>query len=40
MLEQPKGRAFVAGELVYSYGRGVNFQIKVADVALLLLARR
>ncbi len=35
MIEQSSGRAFVAGELVYPYGRGVNLQIEVADVAAL-----
>ncbi|MHB8377021.1 MAG: bleomycin resistance protein [Dehalococcoidia bacterium] len=33
MIEQSTGRAFVAGELVYPYGRGVNLQIEVAGVA-------
>jgi catechol 2,3-dioxygenase-like lactoylglutathione lyase family enzyme len=32
MLEQTLGRAFLAGELTYPYGRGVNFEIEVADV--------
>ena len=35
MIEQSTGRAFVAGELAYPYGRGVNLQIEVADVAAL-----
>ncbi|MDA0301364.1 MAG: VOC family protein [Chloroflexi bacterium] len=37
MIEQPLGRSrsFVAGELAYPYGRGVNFQIEVSDVAAL-----
>ena len=35
MLEQSTGRAFVAGELVYPFGRGINLQIEVADVASL-----
>jgi catechol 2,3-dioxygenase-like lactoylglutathione lyase family enzyme len=32
MLEQPTGRSFVVGELERPYGRGVNFQVEVADV--------
>jgi catechol 2,3-dioxygenase-like lactoylglutathione lyase family enzyme len=32
MLEQPTGRAFVAGELAHPYGRGMNLQIEVSDV--------
>ena len=32
MLEEPVGRAFLAGELVPPYGRGVNLQIEVSDV--------
>jgi catechol 2,3-dioxygenase-like lactoylglutathione lyase family enzyme len=35
MLEQPTGRMFVCGELERPYGRGVNFQIEVGDVASL-----
>jgi len=35
MIEQPTGRAFLAGELAHPYGRGVNLQIEVADVAAL-----
>jgi catechol 2,3-dioxygenase-like lactoylglutathione lyase family enzyme len=35
MIEQSTGRAFVASELVYPYGRGVNLQIEAADVAAL-----
>src|SRR3954452_5129710 len=35
MIEQPTGRRFVAGELSYPFGRGVNFQIEVADVETL-----
>jgi catechol 2,3-dioxygenase-like lactoylglutathione lyase family enzyme len=35
MLEQPTGRAFLAGELSHPYGRGVNLQIEVADVKAL-----
>jgi catechol 2,3-dioxygenase-like lactoylglutathione lyase family enzyme len=38
MIEQPAGRAFVAGELAPPYGRGVNFQIEVGDVAALYRA--
>ena len=35
MIEQPRGRSrsLVAGELSHPYGRGVNFQIEVADIA-------
>jgi catechol 2,3-dioxygenase-like lactoylglutathione lyase family enzyme len=33
MLEQPTGRTFFTAELEHPYGRGVNFQIEVADVA-------
>ncbi len=32
MIEQPSGRAFVAGELAHPYGRGINLQIEVAGV--------
>ena len=32
MIEQSVGRAFLASPLEYPYGRGVNFQIEVADV--------
>ncbi len=32
MIEQPAGRAFVAGELAHPYGRGINLQIEVDDV--------
>lgn len=35
MIEQPTGRAFLAGELAHPYGRGINLQIEVADVAAL-----
>ena len=35
MLEQPTTRVFVSGELEHPYGRGVNFQIEVAEVAML-----
>jgi catechol 2,3-dioxygenase-like lactoylglutathione lyase family enzyme len=40
MLEQPTGRTFLAGELEHPYGRGVNFQIEVSDVASLYAAIR
>ena len=35
MLEQPVGRAFLAGELSHPYGRGINLQIEVRDVDVL-----
>ena len=35
MLEQPSGRRFVSGELEPPFGRGVNLQIEVSDVATL-----
>ena len=35
MLEQPTTRMLVSGALEHPYGRGVNFQIEVADVASL-----
>jgi catechol 2,3-dioxygenase-like lactoylglutathione lyase family enzyme len=35
MIEQPTGRAFVAGELTHPFGRGINLQIEVSDVELL-----
>ena len=35
MIEQSVGRAFLAAPLEYPYGRGVNFQIEVAEVAAL-----
>ena len=38
MLEQPTGRTFLAAALEYPYGRGVNFQIEVSDVASLYAA--
>jgi catechol 2,3-dioxygenase-like lactoylglutathione lyase family enzyme len=40
MLEQPTGRTFLAAELQHPYGRGVNFQIEVSDVAALYTAVR
>jgi len=33
MLEEPVGRTFLAAELEHPFGRGVNFQIQVDDVA-------
>jgi catechol 2,3-dioxygenase-like lactoylglutathione lyase family enzyme len=38
MLEEPRGRVFLAGPLQYPYGRGINLQIEVADVAELFAA--
>ena len=38
MLEEPTGRTFLAAELEYPYGRGVNLQIEVADVRALYAA--
>jgi catechol 2,3-dioxygenase-like lactoylglutathione lyase family enzyme len=38
MIEQPTGRAFVAGTLEHPYGRGVNFQIQVSHVEPLYAA--
>ncbi len=38
MLEQSTGRRFVAAELKHPYGRGVNFQIEVSEVAPLYAA--
>ena len=35
MLEQPTGRTFLTADLEQPYGRGVNFQIEVDDVASL-----
>jgi catechol 2,3-dioxygenase-like lactoylglutathione lyase family enzyme len=32
MIEQPTDRIFVAGELTYPYGRGMNLQIAVSNV--------
>ena len=40
MLEQPKRRSFVAGELQYPYGRGLNLQIEVSHVQTLYEAVR
>ena len=40
MLEQSTGRTFLTAELEYPYGRGVNLQIEVADVASLYAAAR
>jgi catechol 2,3-dioxygenase-like lactoylglutathione lyase family enzyme len=38
MLEQPTGRMFLVGELTNPYGRGMNLQIRVGDVAALYAA--
>jgi catechol 2,3-dioxygenase-like lactoylglutathione lyase family enzyme len=38
MLEEPRGRVFLAGPLEHPYGRGINLQIEVSDVASLLAA--
>lgn len=38
MLEEPRGRVFLAGPLEYPYGRGVNLQIEVSDIANLYAA--
>ena len=35
MIEQPTGRSFTAAELAHPYGRGINLQIEVGDVAAL-----
>jgi catechol 2,3-dioxygenase-like lactoylglutathione lyase family enzyme len=35
MLEEPVGRVWLAGPLEPPYGRGVNFQIEVADATAL-----
>jgi len=35
MLEQPTGRTFLAADLEHPYGRGINLQIEVTDVASL-----
>ncbi|MEZ5985476.1 MAG: VOC family protein [Hyphomonas sp.] len=35
MLEEPVGRTWLAGPLEAPFGRGVNFQIEVADAAAL-----
>ena len=40
MIEQPTGRAFVAGDLAYPYGRGINLQIEVSDVGSLYAQAR
>lgn len=32
MLEEPRGRVFLAGALEHPFGRGMNLQIEVADV--------
>jgi len=38
MLEQPTGRTFLAADLEHPYGRGINLQIEVTDVASLYAA--
>jgi catechol 2,3-dioxygenase-like lactoylglutathione lyase family enzyme len=38
MLEEPMGRTFLTAQLEHPYGRGVNFQIEVADVTPLYAA--
>jgi catechol 2,3-dioxygenase-like lactoylglutathione lyase family enzyme len=38
MLEEPIGRTFLAGPLQHPYGRGINLQIEVMDVAELFAA--
>jgi catechol 2,3-dioxygenase-like lactoylglutathione lyase family enzyme len=38
MIEQPIGRSFLAGELEHPYGRGMNLQIRVDDIASLYAA--
>lgn len=38
MLEEPTGRTFLTAPLEHPYGRGINFQIEVADVAALYAA--
>lgn len=35
MLEEPRGRVFLAGPLAPPYGRGMNLQIEVADIGAL-----
>jgi len=32
MIEEPVERSFLAGDLTYPYGRGINLQIEVAEV--------
>jgi catechol 2,3-dioxygenase-like lactoylglutathione lyase family enzyme len=36
MLQQPVGRSFVNGALAPPYGRGINLQIEVSDIAALV----
>lgn len=36
MIEQPAGRAFLAGGLTRPFGRGINLQIEVSDVLALV----
>ncbi|MDA0269699.1 MAG: VOC family protein [Chloroflexi bacterium] len=38
MVEQPVGRSFLVGPLEHPYGRGINIQIEVPDVAALYAA--
>jgi catechol 2,3-dioxygenase-like lactoylglutathione lyase family enzyme len=38
MIEQPTDRSFLAAELQHPYGRGMNLQIRVTDVAALYAA--
>ena len=35
MLEQPIDRKFLAGDLEYPYGRGLNLQIEVSNATML-----
>ena len=35
MIEQPIGRAFLTGKLTHPYGRGINLQIEMANIAAL-----
>ncbi|HJU10466.1 MAG TPA: hypothetical protein VJ728_06305 [Candidatus Binataceae bacterium] len=35
ILEQPTGRAFLAGDLVHPYGGGVNLRINIKHVYML-----
>jgi catechol 2,3-dioxygenase-like lactoylglutathione lyase family enzyme len=40
MLQQPVGRSFVNGDLAQPYGRGINLQIEVSDIAALVASVR
>ena len=40
MLEEPGQRAFIAGDLIKPYGRGINLQIEVSNLDELLEAVR